>query len=87
MTVTWLSPCLVWRQTCSSTSSVVTPSSRAGSSISSRRLSVNTASLAVCQATPGRDALDPDYTAPAKSPSMARLPMQLSELNGRCAGR
>ena len=52
ITVTYLSPRRVWRQTCSSTPITRTPSKRAGSSISSRFPSARTASLAVCQATP-----------------------------------
>lgn len=44
-------------QTCSSTPIVVTPSNRAGSSISARCPSARTALLAVCQATPSPAAI------------------------------
>ena len=47
MTVTYLSPRRVWRQTCSSTPMTATPSNRAGSAISTRVPSANTALLAV----------------------------------------
>lgn len=52
MTVTYLSPRRVWRQTCSSTPITRTPSSRAGSSISARLPSSSTAAFAVFQDTP-----------------------------------
>ena len=51
MTVTYLSPRLVWRHTCSSTPKTATPSKRCGSAISTRCPSANTASLAVFHAT------------------------------------
>ena len=47
ITVTYLSPRRVCRQTCSSNPTVVTPSNRCGSSISTRWPSARTASLAV----------------------------------------
>lgn len=50
-TVTYFSPRRVWRHTCSSTPTVVTPSNRTGSSISTRRPSARTASFAVSHAT------------------------------------
>lgn len=52
MTVTYLSPCLVCRQTCSSTPMTFTPSNRLGSSISTRLPSARTALLAVFHETP-----------------------------------
>jgi hypothetical protein len=54
MTVTYLSPRRVCRQTCSSTPIIRTPSKRAGSLIRTRRLSARTASLAVFHATDGK---------------------------------
>ena len=47
ITVTYLSPRRVWRQTCSSMPMVVTPSKRCGSAIRTRLPSANTAALAV----------------------------------------
>ncbi len=52
ITVTYLSPSLVCRQTCSSTPIVVTPSNRAGSSIRRRLPSARTAAFAALQDTP-----------------------------------
>ena len=52
MTVTYLSPCGVWRYTCLSTPMTCTPSNRAGLLISRRWPSVRTAVLAVFQDTP-----------------------------------
>ncbi|SCQ67468.1 Hypothetical protein PFR_JS17-2_538 [Propionibacterium freudenreichii] len=52
ITVTYVSPWRVCRHTCSSTPIVVTPSNRAGSSISRRRPSARIASFAADQDTP-----------------------------------
>ena len=52
MTVTYLSPLPVCRQTCSSTPMTRTPSKRVGSLIRTLRPSARTAALAVFQATP-----------------------------------
>lgn len=52
ITVTYLSPRRVWRHTCSSTPTTVTPSKRRSSSISTRLPSVTIASFAVFHATP-----------------------------------
>ncbi len=65
MTVTYLSPRRVCRQTCSSTPITRTPSKRAGSLIRTRRPSARTASLAVFHATPrasARTSADAEHT-------------------------
>ena len=51
ITMTYLSPFLVWRHTCSSTPIAATPSNRAASSMSTRRPSARTASFVVFHAT------------------------------------
>ncbi len=57
ITVTYLSPRRVCRQTCSSTPMTLTPSNRRGSAISTRRPSASTASLAVFHETPRPSAI------------------------------
>ena len=57
ITVTYLSPNLPWRQTCSSTPIVVTPSRRVGSWKSSSSAEVRIASLQVFHATPSMAAI------------------------------
>ena len=71
ITVTYRSPNLLWRQTCSSTPIVVTRSNRAGSSIRRRRPSAMIAAFAVFHETPrpaaGRETVRWSTTIPSNA--------------------
>ena len=73
MTVTYLSPVRVWRQTCSSTPITRTPSKRDGSEINSRLPSASTASFAVSHATPSAPAIRATLRWPTTSASSAHV--------------
>lgn len=84
ITVMYLSPRLVWRQTCSSTPMTFTPSNRVGSLISSRLPSARTALLAVSYATPSPSATRATVRCATTIPSSAhRSPVR--ESSARCS--
>ncbi len=86
MTVTYLSPRRVWRQTCSSTPMTFTPSNRVGSLISSRLPSTRTALLAVSHATPSPSATRATVRCATTIPSSAhRSPVRESFARGSAA--
>ena len=88
ITVTYLSPRRVWRQTCSSTPMTLTPSNRVGSSIRTRLPSARTASLAVFHATAEAlgDPGDGQVLAPRSPSSAHRSPRRDSFARGSAAG-